>query len=93
MIRDETPYDAYVKAVRRDNPTVLGRLFPLLSMTADLIRRQRIPLRWPIIKALLRINLEHHRKYTLVYHPRYGRVVDPILRNHVLWRLEAPRPK
>ena len=92
MVRDETPGAAYVKAVRRDNLTILGRLFPALPMTADLIRRQRIPLRWPIIKALLRINLELHRTYALVHHPRYGRAVDPILRKYVLWRLEAPRP-
>ncbi len=93
MVRDETPRAAYVNAVRRDNPTLLGRLFPVFPMTADLIRRQRIPLRWPIIKALLHTNLEMHRTYALVHHPRYGRIVDPILRNHVLWRLEAPRPK
>lgn len=92
MTRDETPSGAYVRAVRRDNPSTLGRLFPLLPMTADLVRRQRIPLRWPIIKALLRINLEHHRTYALVYHPRYGKAVDPFLRKYVLWRLEAPRP-
>ena len=93
MIRDETPGAAYVKAVRRDNPTVLGRLFPALPMTADLVRRQRIPLRWPVIKALLRINLDLHLLYALAYHPRYGKAVDPILRKYVLWRLEAPRPK
>ena len=92
MIRDETPSGAYVKAVRRDNPSTLGRLFPMLAMTMDLVRRQRIPLRWPIIKALLRINLEHHRTYALVYHPRYGKAVDPFLRKYVLWRLETPRP-
>ena len=62
-------------------------------MTADLVRRQRIPLRWPVIKALLRINLDLHLLYALAYHPRYGKAVDPILRKYVLWRLEAPRPK
>ncbi len=35
MIRDETPGAVYVKAVRRDNPTVLGRLFPALPMTGQ----------------------------------------------------------
>jgi glycosyltransferase involved in cell wall biosynthesis len=91
MTRDETPGAAYVKAVRRDNPTLLGRLFPALPMTAYLVRHQRIPLRWPVVKALLRINLDLHLLYALVYHPRYGKAVDPLLRRYVLWRLEAPR--
>jgi hypothetical protein len=91
MVRDETPSIAYVKAVRRDSATLLGRLFPALPMTADLVWRQRIPLRWPIIKALLRINLDLHRAYALVYHPRYGRRADLLLRRHVFWRLDPAR--
>ena len=90
MTRDETPTIAYVKAVRRDNPTAIGRLFPVLGMTLDLVRRQRIPLRWPVVKALLRLNLEMHLNYALVFHPRYGKAVDRVLRPHVLWRLETP---
>lgn len=92
MVRDETPSAAYVRAVRRDNPTTLGRLFPVLQMTMDLACRQRIPLRWPVLKALLKLNLEMHLGYVLEYHPRYARMIGPILRKHVLWRLEAPRP-
>jgi hypothetical protein len=92
MVRDETPSSAYIAAVRRDIRTPLGRLFPAWPMTVDLVRRQRIPLRWPVIKALLRINLDLHLLYACAYHPRYGNAVDPVLRKYVLWRLEAPRP-
>ena len=90
MARDETPTIAYVKGVRRDNPTAIGRLFPVLGMTLDLVRRQRIPLRRPVIKALLRLNLEMHLNYTLVFHPRYGKAVERLLRDYVLWLLETP---
>lgn len=93
MVRDETPSAAYVRAVRRDNPTTLGRLFPVLHMTMDLIRRQRIPLRWPVLKALLKLNLEMHASYVLLYHSRYGNVIHPILHRYVLWRLQTPRPR
>ena len=92
MVRDETPSDAYVRAVRRDNPTTLGRLFPVLHMTTDLILRQRIPLRWPVLKALLRLNLEMHMSYVLLYHPRYGNIISPILHKQLLWRLAARQP-
>ena len=91
MVRDETPNVAYVRAVRRDNPTAFGRLFPAASMTRDLVQRQKIPLRPSILKALLRINLELHLHYCLTFHPRYGRAIKPLLRKYVLWRLAAPQ--
>ncbi len=92
MVRDETPSEAYVRAVRRDNPTTLGRLFPVLHMTMDLVVRQRIPLRWPVLKAMLKLNLEMHMNYVLLYHPRYGNIISPILRKQLLWRLAARQP-
>ena len=92
MLRDETPGLAYIKGARRDGNSALGRLFPVLRMTADLVGRQRIPLRWPVVKALLRINLELHLNYVVVFHPRYGNLIGPFLRRYVLWRLAAPRP-
>jgi glycosyltransferase involved in cell wall biosynthesis len=87
MVRDETPKIAYTLGAHRDNTSMLGRLLPVLAMTVDLIRRQRVPLRWPVIKALLKINLEKHLEYALLYSPRYGKAIRPFLRNYVLWRL------
>lgn len=92
MERDETPRNAYFKGAHRDNASTLGRLFPVLAMTTDLVRRQKIPLRWPVIKSLLRINLDMHLGYALLYYPRYGNAVEPFLRRFVLWRLDSPRP-
>lgn len=92
MVRDETPSVAYIRGAHRDFSTTLGRLFPAAAMTVDLVRRHRIPLRWPIIKSLLRINLELHLNYALHYYPRYGKAVEPFLRRYVLWRLDSPRP-
>lgn len=90
MVRDETPGIAYVKAVRRDNPPTVWQLFPVLGMTLDLLWRQRIPLRWAIVKALLRINLELHLNYALLFHPRYAKRVDRLLRHYILWKLVTP---
>lgn len=90
MVRDETPDIAYIEAIRRDNPTTLGRLFPVLPMTTDLIGRQGIPLRWPVLKALLKQNLEMHMWYVRLHYPRYYKAVSPVLRRYVLWRLNIP---
>jgi glycosyltransferase involved in cell wall biosynthesis len=92
MIRDETPSEAYTRIGQRENASALGRQFPVLAVTADLVRRQRIPVRWAVLKALLRINLEKHREYAFMFHPRYGRAISPLLQKYVLWRLESPRP-
>lgn len=95
MVRDETPSVAYVKNVRQENRSRFGvrRLFPLLPLTAFLVRRLRIPLRRPVLKALLKINLEAHLNYAGYNYPRYGATVGSLLRRHVLWRLELPRPR
>lgn len=92
LVREQTPASSYIAAIRRDNPGALGRMFPVLPMTADLVLRQRIPLRWPVIKALLKINLEMHAYHALHRTPRYGEVVTRLLHRHVLWRLATPPP-
>jgi glycosyltransferase involved in cell wall biosynthesis len=71
MHRDDAPKDHYTKSVRADNPWGIARLFPIAIMTYDLVVRQRIPLEIPVLKALLRQNIEHHRRYMRIFHPRY----------------------
>ena len=92
LVREQTPAASYIAAIRRDNPGALGRMFPVLPMTADLVFRQRIPLRWPVIKALLKLNLEMHAYHALHRTPRYGEIVTRLLHRHVLWRLATPPP-
>ena len=87
LVRDETPGEAYVGQVKRDNKTIMSRLFPLLPMTGDLIFRQRIPMDSHIARALLRINLEHHLQYTAKYHPRYYSMIGRRMAQQ-LWRVE-----
>ena len=90
MVRDETPYQNYVKAVRRDNKGTLDRVFPLSPMTRELLFRQRIPLDTAVVRALLKINLEHHCSYMEAYHPWYARNVARVLRRQ-LWRISPER--
>ena len=71
MVRDDTPKDHYVKSVRVDNPSGFTRSFPLAILTYDLLVRQKIPIRFGILKALLWQNVEHHLKYMRMFHPGY----------------------
>ncbi|MCU0839478.1 MAG: glycosyltransferase [Rhodospirillales bacterium] len=93
MVRDWTPPLSYIKAVRADNPTTLGRLFPLLPMTRDLIFRQRMPLKSLTLRALLGINIITHYEYSRHYHSIYSSIFSPILsifiRSHYQFRLKS----
>jgi glycosyltransferase involved in cell wall biosynthesis len=90
MVRDETPDEHYRKSVRLDNPWGLARLFPLASMTYDLLVRQRIPVKSPILKALVYLNVEHHIAYMRMFHPGYMMITRHIWRlwdRYLSWRL------
>jgi glycosyltransferase involved in cell wall biosynthesis len=90
MVREDTPKEHYTKSVRADNPWGIARLFPIAIMTYDLVVRQRIPLKFPIIKALVHQNIEHHLRYTRMFHPRYvvrTRYIWHIWYRYLSWRL------
>lgn len=86
MIREETPLRDYMVMIRRHARGWLGRVLPLLAMDRDLIFRQKIPLRPPVVKALLHINIAMHFLYVGEHHPRYAKV-GRFLHRHLLWRL------
>ena len=88
MVRDETPHCAHMDRIRRQPGFFLWRWFPVLPLTSDLIFRQRIPLRLPVIKALLFLNLTMHLQYIQTFHPGY-RKLEIFLERHLLWRLKA----
>jgi glycosyltransferase involved in cell wall biosynthesis len=96
MVRDDTPRENYLKAVRYDNSSRSSHFFPLARMNADLIFRQRIPLRPSILKALLYLNMEKHYEYMRAFHPSYANVTSPAWRfwkRNVAWRLRrSPTP-
>ena len=87
MVRDETPNQVYRLQIRRHARWWLERVVPLLPMSLDLLFRQRIPLRLPVMKALLYANIEKHFEYAREFHPRYARL-EPFVRRHLMWRLE-----
>ena len=90
MVRDDTPKEHYTKSVRIDNPRGIAQLFPVAIMTYDLIVRQRIPLRIPILKALVHQNIEHHLRHMQMFHPRYmvrTRYIWHIWHRYLSWRL------
>jgi len=88
MVRDETSVQDYMIQIRRHARWWLERVIPLLPMTLDLLFRQRIPRRAPVLKALLFTNISMHFKYAQEFHPRYAKI-QPVLHRHLLWRLEA----
>jgi glycosyltransferase involved in cell wall biosynthesis len=87
IVRDLTPLYAYMVMIREHARSRLERLLPVLPMTRDLIFRQKIPLRLPIIRALLHINIQMHLMYARTFYPRYAARVGPVLQRYLLWRL------
>ncbi len=87
IVRDETPHLAYIIMIRNHARWWLERFIPLLPMSVDLLFRQRIPLRLPVLKALLYANITMHFEYAREFHRRYARL-EPFLRRYLLWRLK-----
>lgn len=90
MQREVTPYINYVRNGARDIKSKVGRYFPAWPVTVDLIRRVHIPLRWPVIRALLYLNAVGHLEFISAYHRRYAAWLTPIMSRHLLWRLTLP---
>ncbi|MDR3534683.1 MAG: glycosyltransferase family 2 protein [Rhodopila sp.] len=88
MVREETPLRDYMIMIRRHARGWLERVLPMLPMSRDLIFRQKIPLRPPVLKALLHVNLSAHFLYVGSFHPRYAGV-GRFLHRHLLWRLQT----
>ena len=90
MVRDETPHRAYMIMIHDQARWWPERVAPLLRMSLDLLFRQRIPLRLPVVKALLYANITAHFDHAEEFHPHYAKL-EPFVRQHLLWRL-AYRP-
>ena len=88
MVREETPLPDYMVMIRRHARGWLERVLPMLPMSRDLIFRQKIPLRLPVVKALLHVNLSMHFLYVGSRCPRYARI-GRFLHRHLLWRLQT----
>ena len=63
MWRDYTEPSRYIRYVRRDAGGKLGHLFPLLSLTVDILMRLRIPVTYNVARELLRLNLTFTKQY------------------------------
>jgi glycosyltransferase involved in cell wall biosynthesis len=88
MVREETPLQDYMVMIRHHARGWLERVLPMLPMSRDLIFRQKIPLRLPVLKALLHVNLSMHFLYVGSRCPRYAGV-GRFLQRHLLWRLQT----
>ena len=78
MFRDETPSAAYVRQVRRDNPSRINQFIPLLPMTIDLVFRQRIPIDRQIVRSILKANFFQHRMQAKFFHMKYYALLETL---------------
>ena len=92
LTRELTPPSDYVRSGYQSASSRFGRLFPATAVTLDLVRRAHVPLRLPILKALLHLNLHGHLEVASHYHPRYGVRARRALERHLLWRLQRSLP-
>ncbi len=88
LIRDETPFSAYLDMIREHAGSPLARWFPALRMTKYMMQHYDIPLQIPILKAILGINLLMHIEYMRAIHPRYRPIIIFLERN-IIWRLRT----
>jgi hypothetical protein len=68
MWRDHTNPGRYIEYIRRDANGAIERLLPMLPLTLDLLGRLRVPLSFPMISQLLRLNVDFHLLYLRRYH-------------------------
>lgn len=90
MIRDRTPAEKYLRAIARDNQSLLNRLFPLLPMTWYLIFTQKIPIDRRVACALFHTNIAKHVEYMSLLHPAYYRITRRFWvfwNRYIDWRL------
>ena len=81
--REVTPSAKYMHYVGRDNSSVLTRLFPLLPMTQDLLRRRELPRSIRLFRSLFRLNIQMHywyvEEHSLRYHRASARVLERLI--------------
>jgi glycosyltransferase involved in cell wall biosynthesis len=75
MWRDYTEPARYIHYVQRDAGRALGRLFPMLSLTADMLFRLRIPVTYAVARQLLRLNLTFSKQYLRAFHPSIAKLL------------------
>ena len=73
MWRDRTHPDRYTEYVRRDADSTIGRIFPMLPLTVDLLTRLRVPPSYAVLRQLYWLNIDFHLNYLRRYHPRAAR--------------------
>jgi glycosyltransferase involved in cell wall biosynthesis len=79
MWRDYTEPGRYIRYVRRDTGGKLGHLFPLLSLTLDMLLRLRIPITYEVARQLLRLNLMFSKQYVREFHPAIAKLIGESL--------------
>lgn len=89
MYRDYTPRDSYVRLMRGDGKTAIDRLFPSLGIARDAWGRPGFPRTRRTAACLASMILNHHLAVCRAFHPRYARLLPPLIDlwdRHVGWR-------
>lgn len=96
LIRDFTPRECRPAMMYRDGRTFLTRWFPVLALTRSMVVRRDFPRSWRIEVALLSMNIYHHYAVMKEFHPKYARILQPIISlwdEHVAWRANPWTPE
>ena len=75
MWRDYTEPSRYIHYVQRDARRTLGRLFPMMSLTVDMLVRLRIPVTYAVARQLLHLNLMFSKQYLRAFHPAIAKLI------------------
>ena len=81
MIRDSSDPATYARAVLSDHRFILWRIFPLLFMTRWLISRRSVPLTWPVLYRLYRLNVYLHFRFGAL---KFKRIAERYLKTNSL---------
>jgi hypothetical protein len=92
MWRDRTESSRYTEYVRRDAKRAINRIFPMLPLTVDLLKRLKVPRTYPVLRELVWLNVYHHIGYLRRYHPRAATVSERVIQGlaSIARRAHAP---
>jgi len=81
MHREVTVGAQYFAYARRDGASWITRIFPLLSMSRDLLRAPGFPKTLRVLFRLMLLNRYMHAGYVAEHYPRFHRVYRHVLRD------------
>lgn len=89
MRRDYTPRERNLRLMLSDGKTMIDRLFPTLGITRYAWSKPGFPRSRRMAISFGSLNLNHHFAVCRAYHPRYARILPPVIDlwdRYVGWR-------